>query len=356
MRRLTTLGRPQGKTSERGAISVIVAIMLVVLLGSAAIAVDVGVIYSERAQLQSGADSSAIALAQKCARSITDSLCSTTSTLAANLANQNALDGKSNVYNIQLEKTARTVSVITTAKGTGAPDNSVSLFFANALGVPSKEVGAKSSAVWGSPIKGPTAFPLAFSICQVQNMVDHGLQVLQNKDSKSANPGCTLPSGGTVPGGFGWLAQDTGKCGASIDLSIDKGGSDPTSTKTGNSAPSNCEGTLNGWAADITAGRKVIVLLPVFDKVTGTGAGAIYHLTAFAAFNVVGWKFSGQDNTTPYSFSNTAPKGSGSAATATCTGDCRGIIGEFVTYVSLVDGYTLGPVSPYGATIVRLSL
>ncbi|VXB11807.1 TadE/TadG family type IV pilus assembly protein [Arthrobacter sp. 8AJ] len=355
MRRL--IGKPRtAQHGERGAISVIVAILLVTLLGFVAIAVDVGRIYSERAQLQSGADASAIGLAQSCARNPKSAGCVSPFTLAGSLANQNALDGMSNVYNIQLDTTAGTVTVTTTAKESGAPDNSVSLFFAGVLGIPSKAVGATSSAVWGSPSKGPTAFPLAFSICQVQTMVDQGLQVLQNKDSKSANPGCTLPSGGTVPGGFGWLAQDAGKCGASIDLSVNKGGSDPTNTKTGNSAPSNCEATLNGWAADITAGRKAVVLLPVFDQVAGTGAGAVYHLTAFAAFNVVGWKFSGQDNTTPYSFNNTAPKGSGSAATATCTGDCRGIIGQFVTYVSLADGYTLGPVSPYGATIVRLSL
>ena len=354
MRRLTTMHQDR----EHGAVSVIVAILLVTLLGFVAIAVDVGRIYSERAQLQNGADAAAIALAQTCARNPADSLC-TTSTLAGSLANQNALNGMSNVNNIQLSTTAGTVSVTTTAKENGAPDNSVSLFFAGVLGIPSMQVAAKSSAVWGSPTKGPTAFPLAFSICQVQNMVDKGLQVLQNKDSKSANPGCTLPSGGTVPGGFGWLAQDAGKCGASIDLSVNESGSDPTNTKTGNSAPSNCEATLNGWAADITAGRKAVVLLPVFDKATGTGAGAVYHLTAFAAFNVVGWKFSGQDNTTPYSFNNTAPKGSGSAATATCTGDCRGIIGQFVTYVSLADGFTLGPTNPYGqygASIARLTL
>ncbi|WP_307088805.1 Tad domain-containing protein [Arthrobacter sp. B2I5] len=334
----------------------LVAILLVTLLGFVAIAVDVGLIYSERAQLQNGADASAIALAQTCARDAKSNACLTPSTMAGSLANQNALDGSSNVSSIQLNATAGTVTVTTGAKEAGGIADSVSLFFARAMGIPTKEVRAQSSAVWGGPIKGPTAFPLAFSICQVQNMVDGGSQVLQNKDSKSANPGCTLPSGGTVPGGFGWLAQAPGECGASIDLSIDKGGSDPTNTKTGNSAPPNCDDTLNAWANGITAGRKAIVLLPVFDKVTGTGAGAVYHLQAFAAFNVVGWKFSGQDNTTPLSFRNTAPKGSGSTATATCTGDCRGIIGEFVTYVSLADGYKLGPVGPYRATIARLTL
>ena len=108
MRRLSGGTRP-AQHGERGAVSVIVAILMVTLLGFVAIAVDVGNIYSERAQLQNGADASAIALAQKCARNSADPLCSTTSTLAGSLANQNALDGMSNVNNIQLDKTARTV-------------------------------------------------------------------------------------------------------------------------------------------------------------------------------------------------------------------------------------------------------
>ena len=39
---------------ERGAASVIVAIVLVVLMGCAALAVDVGAMYAEKAQLQNG--------------------------------------------------------------------------------------------------------------------------------------------------------------------------------------------------------------------------------------------------------------------------------------------------------------
>jgi hypothetical protein len=342
--------RTDEKRGEHGAVSVIVAIMLVVLLGSAAIAVDVGVIYSERAQLQSGADASAIALAQKCARDATDPLCSATSALAGSLANSNALDGMSNVNNIQLDTIARTVSVITTAKGNGAPDNSVSLFFAGVLGIPSKQVGATSSAVWGSPKAGRTAFPLAFSICQVKDNIDGALQLLQDH-GQNANPDCNYgPSGAAVDGGFGWLVQDAGKCGGTIDLAVSEGGSDP-----GNNAPGNCDSTLNKWGADITAGRKAIVLLPVFNKITGTGAGAIYGLIAFAAFDVTGWKFSGGTGL-PYEFQSTKSTATGVTTETQCTGNCRGIIGKFVTYVSLADGYTLGPVDPYGATIVRLTV
>nr|WP_217432295.1 TadE/TadG family type IV pilus assembly protein [Pseudarthrobacter oxydans] len=338
------------KANENGAVSVIVAILMVTLLGFVAIAVDVGVIYSERAQLQNGADASAIALAQKCARNAADPACSTTSTLATSLANQNALDGMSKVHTIELDTTARKVSVTTSAKEAGGPDNSVSLFFADVLGVPTKEVGARGSAIWGSPRAGRTAFPLAFSICQVKDNIGGGLQRLQ-EHGKNANADCNYgPSGAAVQGGFGWLVQDAGKCGGTIDLAVSEGGSDP-----GNNAPGNCATELNRWASDITAGRDVIVLLPVFNKVTGAGAGAIYGLVSFAAFKVTGWKFSG-DSSLPYTFQNRASTTTGVTTATECRGECRGIIGSFVKYVSLADGYTLGPVDEYGATIARPTL
>ncbi|TLM85466.1 pilus assembly protein TadG [Pseudarthrobacter sp. NamE2] len=342
--------RRLGGNNEKGAVSVIIAILMVTLLGFVAIAVDVGVVYSERAQLQSGADASAIALAQKCAKNGTDAQCSTTATLATSLANQNALDGMSKVHTIELDKAARKVSVTTTAKEQGGPDNSVSLFFANVLGIPSKEVGARASAEWGSPNAGRTAFPLAFSICQVKGHVDGSLQLLQDHGN-NANPDCNYgPSGAAVAGGFGWLAPDPGKCGGTIDLAASEGGSD-----TGSNAPTHCSTELTKWASEITAGRKVTVLLPVFNKVTGTGSGAVYGLISFAAFDVTGWKFSG-DSGLPYTFQNRASTATGVTSTTECRGNCRGIIGKFVKYVSLADGYTLGPVDEYGATIARPTL
>ncbi len=345
MRRLT-----ETKDKERGAISVIVAILLVTLLGFVAIAVDVGVIYSERAQLQNGADASAIALAQKCAKDGTDPLCSTTSSLATSLANQNALDGMSKVHTIELDKITRKVSVTTAAKETGGADNSVSLFFADVLGIPTKEVGARASAEWGSPKAGRTAFPLAFSVCQVKDHVDGSLQLLQDHGN-NANPDCNYgPSGAAVAGGFGWLAPDPGKCGGTIDLATSEGGSD-----TGNNAPGHCSAELTKWASEITAGRKITVLLPVFNKVSGTGSGAIYNLISFAAFDVTGWKFSGNSGL-PYEFRSEKSTTTGVTTATECKGNCRGIIGSFIKYVSLADGYTLGPVTEYGATIARPTL
>ncbi|WP_426996565.1 pilus assembly protein TadG-related protein [Pseudarthrobacter sp. N5] len=344
MRRLGPRRRTQD--SERGAVSVIVAILLVALLGFSAIAVDVGMMYAERTQLRNGADAAALAVAQKCAKNDADAECSTTSPLARSLANSNAGDGLSNIKSTVLDKSNRTVTVTAGAQEAGKAPNEVSLFFARALGFNTAEVTAPSTARWGSPVAGRTAFPLAFSVCQVKDSIGGALQLLQDH-GKNQNADCLYgPSGAAVEGGFGWLNQDPGVCGGTIDLAINESGSDP-----GNNSPNNCSTTLQKWADEITAGRHITVLLPVYNAVTGTGNGAIYHLIAFAAFDVGGWKFSGNSGA-PETFQNQAPYVS---SALTCDGNCRGIIGSFVKYVSLADGYTLGPVDAYGAPIVRLS-
>jgi hypothetical protein len=333
--------------NERGGVTVIVALLMVVLLGFTALTVDVGVLYSERAQLQNGADASAIGIAQKCARNLGDAACSADSPLATSFANQNALDGRSNVQSISLDTIARKVTVQVSARETGAAANSVSLYFARALGMASAEVGARSSAVWGSPVKGPAPFPITVSICQVRDKA--GVMQLLQLHGKLKNEGCNYgPSGAPVPGGFGGLEQDSGACAALIDINLAEGGGD-----TGNNPPPGCEDLLYSWAADINAGKDVIVLLPVFNSVTGSGTGAIYRMTTFAAFKVAGWKFSG-GSTLPYTFHNRAPD---VPAALECREaiQCKGIIGTFVKHVSLVNGYTLGPVNADGATIVGMT-
>lgn len=330
---------------ERGGLAVIVAITMVVLLGFAAVSIDVAMLYSERAQLQNGSDAAALMVAQKCAKNEGDPECSSTSPLAADLANKNAVDGLSNVKSIALDKPNRTVQVTAGAKEAGGTTNRVSLLFAVVLGIPSAEVSARSSVRWGSPEEGTTPFPLAFSVCQVSGMMDGATQLLQNHTS-NANADCNLgPAGKTVPGGFAWIVQSIGQCGGLVNLAVNQSGSD-----TGNDGPSNCDVILNKWAADLGAGKSVTILLPVYEDVSGTGSGASYDLLAFASFSVQGWKFSGSDKL-PLVYSND----SSSDKNLHCKGDCRGIIGKFVSYVSLADGYKLGPVSPYGAAVVELT-
>jgi Flp pilus assembly protein TadG len=335
---------------ERGGIAVIVAILMVVMLGFAALAIDVAKLYSERAQLQNGSDAVALAVARNCAAVTPQDTCSAISNDIRSLANGNAVDGQSMVQPIALDKANRRVTASTTALENGSSPNTVSLFFARALGFDSAKVSATSSVTWGSPVKGTAPFPLAFSICQVSGMVGGGDQLLQSHDpstNSKGTPGCPY-AGQPVPGGFSWITQTPGTCGSSIDLSTSV-----SYSNTGNDAPSNCTSTVQDWQRSILAGKDVVVLLPVFDQASESGSSGLYHLTSFVAFKVRGWKLaSGNGTNASLTFRN-AKADVGDALA--CTGDCRGIIGSFVKYVSLADGYTLGPVSPYGATIVELT-
>ncbi|BCW07741.1 Tad domain-containing protein [Arthrobacter sp. NtRootA1] len=331
---------------ERGAVAVLIALILVALLGFAALAVDAGMLYSEKAQAQNGSDAAALAVGEKCAASTSDPDCSSTSQIAKDMANKNAVDGLGNINSVNLDLTNRKVTVSAGSQQAGGSPNAVSLVFGRVLGMNSADVVTSSTVQWGSPRAGTTPFPLAFSICQVQGYVG-GVQQLLQAHGSGANPSCNYgPSGAAVEGGFGWTVQDAGLCGGTIDLALNEGGSAP-----GNSVAPNCSTTLNKWAATINAGKDVIVLLPVFNSVTGTGTGAIYHLVSFAAFKVTGWKFTG-NSSLPDTFHNESPYVSSSLS---CTGNCRGIVGRFVKYVSLADGYSLGPVDANGVTVVRLT-
>lgn len=340
MRRLTVR-----KENERGGISVIVAILMVALLGFAAISVDVGMLYSEKAQLQNGADAAALVVAQKCAKSEADIDCSPTSVLAATMLNGNAVDGRSNMKSLVLDLPDRTVKVTAGAQEQGKDPNKVTLFFANALGISNAEVIAASRVEWGSPVKGTAPFPITVSICQVRNQA--GVMQLLQLHGNNANPDCNYgPNGAAVQGGFGGLKQDPGICGALVTItpSASTAGGD-----TGNNPVPSCEATLNSWAADMNANREVILLLPIFNAVTGTGTNAVYRLQTFAAFKVEGWKLGTPG--LPYTFRNRSPD---VPSALECREPCRGIIGTFVKHVSLADGYTLGAVDPDGVTVVKL--
>lgn len=311
---------------EQGAVSVIVAILLVTLLGFTAIAVDVGAIYSERAQLQNGADAAAMAAAQKCAKNTSNADCSTTSTLAGDLANRNALDGMSNVYDIQLDTTARTVSVTTSAKEKGGPDNSISLFFANALGIASKEVGAQSKATWGSPSKGPVILPLAIAHCKL-NIPAGGTQGAEQTLEQAVN-GC-----GGIPGGFGWMTTTTTtKCSVTATAGASNNAGIWFDSDTGASAPTACT------AADFAQMNNQTVLLPLYDIATGTGSSGKYYIKGFAAFHVTGYQFANIGWSADKKVAN------------------KSIRGYFVKYVSLAQGFELANTTNYGATIARLTL
>ncbi|MFJ6079092.1 pilus assembly protein TadG-related protein [Pseudarthrobacter sp. NPDC092419] len=333
------------KDNERGAAAVVVAFSMVVLLGFAALAVDVGAMYAEKTQLQTGADATALAIAGDCAKGIS---CPTAMTDPGNrLADDNANDGFSGVFSVT-QPSATSVRVETNAQPAGSADDSFTLYFARALGHEATSIHAVAEASWGAPSRA-TTLPWTISQCvfeqylspsQLAELNSTGsftgdpipTHILLRYDENTPDyPGCA-PQNGYAEGGFGWLDRDSG-CTADIDIAASEIGNDP-----GNDFPSECTSIISTLLDDP-------ILVPIFSTATGTGQHATYGLTGFIAFQVTGYKFGGGPSLT-----NLDP------AAPSCNGNCRGIQGFFTRYVTLEEGLAASGGTPnYGATAVWLS-
>ena len=101
--------------SDRGAVAVTVALLLVVLLGFGALAIDTGMLYAQKAQLQNGADAGALAIAQDCAKRGTAACKPTAAATAVEYAQNNANSGLADAAEPAFPA-AGTVTVTTSAK------------------------------------------------------------------------------------------------------------------------------------------------------------------------------------------------------------------------------------------------
>lgn len=350
MRRLARMARnlrPKNcMDGERGASSVIVAFMLVALLGFTALAVDVGAMYAEKAQLQNGADATALAIAGECAKGID---CATAMADEDNrLADGNANDNSSGTFSVT-QPTANSVRVETNAQEAGSTDDSFSLFFARVLGHDTAVIHAAAEASWGTPSEANT-LPWTISECVFKQFLSPS-QLAEFNSTKTFTgdpvptrilfrydqnvptfPGCAEQNG-YAPGGFGWLDTDSG-CSTDIDVANSEVGSNP-----GNDLPNVCK--------DIpTTIKDAPVLIPVFTTATQNGQKTTYELAGFLAFRVTGFKFGGGPGLTD--LDPLAPDCNG--------GNCRGIQGYFTRFVSIEEGIASSGGQPnYGATQVFLS-
>jgi hypothetical protein len=139
---------------DEGIVLILVAGLLVVLLGMAGLAVDLGSLYSERRQLRNGADAAALAIAEDCARhpgSCTKPAAEATAQL---YADANSDDGASGVQVALLE--SGRVRVVTSAFDgkAGAPGVRVPLM--SLFGFRRVDVTAAATAVFGYPVSGTT--------------------------------------------------------------------------------------------------------------------------------------------------------------------------------------------------------
>jgi Flp pilus assembly protein TadG len=314
--------------SDRGASAVLTVILLVPIFGMAAIGVDVGMLYYERAQLQNAADSAALAVATKCSVSRCPS--SGNTAIASEFANGNAKDASVAIDAQVINTSARTVRVdVSTLNpdGTTAPYHP----FAAAIGVSDDDaVTATATAQWAG---GDITIPLALSSCEFELMVggegeedydEHWVRFDRNKLCKDD------PLEPDVPGGFGWLDPlldaDGNPVGCLAEI-FDDGTT--AGSNTGNNGISNEYGALcHALFTESLVGETLYV--PIFDtKVSGSGQNAVVHLKHYAKVTIYGWMFGGSGTGLPNVWENTRRD----VDNLNCTGECRGILIEFQEYV-----------------------
>ena len=342
---------PFSARDERGATALVVALLTVPLFGFGALVLDVGALYQERRELQNGADAAALALARDCA----GGACGSLATTAGSLVDANANDGASAVDEVCGSGPGLTpcadaptgptgangwVRVTSSTDDASSGTNQITYGLARVLTQESgATVRARAAAAWGAPGSRRTAPPLTVSECEVNAATDpdgDGVRTFSSGPPFAAAPTTLIfhgsspgscpagPSGGDLPGGFGWL--DSVGCAAVV------GTGDWVTVDSGNDGlPNGCG--VSGW-------QNRTLLLPIYDQMTGTGTNGRYHVAGFAAFHVTGYRVGNQ----------TWPSGTTCAGQAGNSGRC--LIGHFTTLVTSTDGFGG---EDYGVVAVKLT-
>jgi hypothetical protein len=350
---------------DRGAFGVLVGMLLAtgVLLGMAALTVDVGQLYQERAELQNGADAGSLAVAKSC---LTGPACTTGT--AATYANLNAKDGVSAVtlvcgHDIKgglpgcpassgtmvdcptAPVTGTNYVDVHTATRTSGGSSLLPPVFARTLtgnaGYQGSTVHACARAMWGPALQSSQSLAMTLSLCAWTQATGGTTPPTFGTDVRifvRDAPNAPTCAGLSAPGEFGWLT-DSGGCRAAIDLTQSGaiGGSDP-----GKSITKPCQDVLTSYVA---SGAPIFI--PIFDTTTGSGSGATYHLVGLAAFILTGYA-----NMNPLKDDIPSPFTKSSCPNGGTTPSC--IYGHF-TQALVPVSTSVGTGTYFGATAVKLA-
>jgi Flp pilus assembly protein TadG len=371
MRNLTRLALPVFRLlgrDDRGATLVIVAILIAggVLLGMGAMAIDVGRLYQNRAELQNGADAGALAVAKSCISGTCNTALDSSGVAQPEAtANASALTGGS--AGVDQILTCFSGQICTTPPGCPGPPaggkgyvdvrtstrlaNGSTLLppvFARALlgnsGYPGTNVKACAQAEWGPALQA-NSIAMTMSYCAWNAATNGGTTFGPNVLTLVylKNPGnstCFGPAG-SVPGGFDWLSPTASNvCNAIINLTTSTSYSD-----TGNNTSPACKADLYTDITSYLNGTPVTVYLPVFDAVSGTGSNLTYTLVGMAGFVPVGYSdLSGNPG-------DKLPKAYGNQCPASPNDPC--VKGYFTQALDPVT--TIGSGTNYGAEAAKLT-
>lgn len=307
---------------DRGAVTVLVAAVLGIglVLGIGAVVIDSGQLHAEQVELQGGADAAALAVAQDCADAT--GCGAQVHALAVSYARANATDGQAavmlcgrsllgtlgtcppvSVPDPCLGSRPATGEFVEVHTSTLRQDGTRALppVFGQVLlgeSYDGRGVLACSRASWGGP-RLATGFAFTISLCDWQAATGGGVTFapeLPTKPNASYDRVLSIhgttnqcggnPAGWDLPGGFGWLADPTNTCRATVDIAgsyLDT---------TGVAASHVCQSALALARGGPTV-QPTILLVPVYDGAGGTGHTGYYHLKGFASFVLTGYNLPG---------------------------------------------------------------
>lgn len=269
--------------NERGQAFVLTVISLVVLLGMAALVLDVGAWFHQKRHLQATADAAALAGAQFLPNNPGGAS-------AQALTNAGKNGGGVAGADITISSSRATNDTITVkAKKTNAG------VFSRVLGVVNVNIGASAKARVGAPASALHVAPMVVNC-------NHNLIKNCNNSSKlpQFNTNTTLDFDAMgAPGAFGMLNLDggNGTVGASKEaqwiltgfdkyLGLGKYKSDPGAKFSSQNIRS---------ALDQRIGT--VLLFPVFDTLTGTGQNAQYNIIGWIGFHLTSYVVHGNSAT-----------------------------------------------------------
>lgn len=272
--------------NQRGQATVLSLVFMVVLLGMAALVLDIGSWYRADRDTQSTADAAALAGAQ----ALPDDTAQA-STLATQYASKNGGGLQSVTFSSSLgSNDTITVQIKKPASGV----------FTKLFGVNSVNVGSKASARTALVSQAKYVAPIA-----VKNT--HPMLVGCSGPCYGSSYETTIPVGKTgAPGAFALvnlLNGASGTSGASVLADWIMNGFNDYLPLGGYFSDPGVKFNSNQIQDAITARMAInpVLLFPVYDTLTGTGSNAEYHVIGWAAFHVDSVDKNGNDgNVTGY--------------------------------------------------------
>jgi putative Flp pilus-assembly TadE/G-like protein len=266
------------RKSERGQAIVLMTLSLVVIMGMAALVLDVGNWFHTKRRLQGTADAAALAGAQE----LPDDP-SAAQTMAMNYANQNGGDvAGANIVVTSTVLPNDTISVRARKTDPG--------FFSGVLGIASADIDARAKVRVGPPAQAKYVAPM---------VVYCGHDLIQNCDGNHVptfNVQTTLDFDKMgAPGAFGMLNLDGGNGAVGAKEEADwilKGFDKYLGLGLYRSDPgAKFESSNVGDALDARIGT--VLLFPVFKTLNGNGQNAEYDIIGWIGFHLDSWNVHG---------------------------------------------------------------